>query len=203
MENCLEESKKVLNTLDTLDTLNTLDTFLSSIKKLNQHREHKVTNSIGIYDAYKFLRKNKWLNIGRPLTEHEFYSIIRKVNTYLADRLIHGEDIKLPYRMGKIELRKYNANFSFDDNKIKTNLPIDWNRTLKLWYEDEESYKKKTLIKMAEKEIFKVYYNKQSAKYNNKAFYEFNVNRELKKKLKERIKEGKIDAFKLKRDELE
>lgn len=171
--------------------------FKSSIQKLNEKRVHKITNSLGVYDAYKWVRKNKWLNIGRPLTEHEFYSIIRKVNDYLADSLVRGNDIKLPHRMGRLELRKYDVRISFDGEKVKTNLPIDWDRTLKLWYEDEEAYKNRTLVKMEEKEIFKVYYNKHLADYNNQVFYEFNVNRELKRRLKQRIKEGKIDAFKL------
>ena len=53
---------------------------------------------------------------------------------------------------------------------------------------------------MEEKEIFKVYYNKQLADYNNQVFYEFNANKELRKRLKQRIKEGKLDAFKLNRN---
>lgn len=169
--------------------------FLNSVKKVNEPRKHKVNNSLGVYDAYKYLRKRKWLNIGRCLTEHEFYSIIRKVNNYLADSFLQGNDIKLPHRMGRIELRKYEVKVSFDGEKVKTNLPIDWDKTLKLWYEDEEAYKEKTLVKVEEKEIFKVYYNKQLAKYNNQVFYEFKVNRELKKALKKNIKEGRIDAF--------
>ena len=177
--------------------------FLSSVKKLNESRTHRVNNSLGVYNAYKFLRKRKWVDIGRSLTEHEFYSIIRRVNDYLAESFLQGNDIKLPHRMGRIELRKYDAKIDIVDGKVKTNLPIDWDRTLKLWYEDEEAYKEKTLVKMQEKEIFKVYYNKQLADYNNQVFYEFNVNRELKRRLKQRIKEGKLDAFKLKRDELE
>lgn len=185
MSDCQEEHKKWKE-------------FRTSVCHLNEHRTHKVSGSLGVYDAYKFLRKRKWLNIGRPLTEHEFYSIIRKVNDYLADSFLHGNDIKLPHRMGRIELRKYDARVSFDGEKVKTNLPIDWDRTLKLWYEDEEAYENKTLVKMEEKEIFKVYYNRQLADYNNQSFYEFNVNRELKKRLKQRIKEGKIDAFKFK-----
>lgn len=175
----------------------TYEDFKSEVQHLNYSRKHKVTNSVGVYSAYKWIRKNKWLNIGRPLTEHEFYSIIRKVNDYLADSLVRGNDIKLPHRMGRLELRKYDARISFDGEKVKTNLPIDWDRTLKLWYEDEEAYKNRTLVKMEEKEIFKVYYNKHLADYNNQVFYEFNVNRELKRRLKQRIKEGKIDAFKL------
>lgn len=185
MSDCQEEYKKWKE-------------FRTSVCHLNEHRTHKVSGSLGVYDAYKFLRKRKWLNIGRPLTEHEFYSIIRKVNDYLADSFLHGNDIKLPHRMGRIELRKYDVRVSFDGEKVKTNLPIDWDRTLKLWYEDEEAYENKTLVKAEEKEIFKVYYNRQLADYNNQSFYEFNVNRELKKRLKQRIKEGKIDAFKFK-----
>lgn len=184
MSDCQEEYKKWKE-------------FRTSVCHLNEHRTYKVSGSLGVYDAYKFLRKRKWLNIGRPLTEHEFYSIIRKVNDYLADSFLHGNDIKLPHRMGRIELRKYDAKVSFDGEKVKTNLPIDWDRTLKLWYEDEEAYENKTLVKVEEKEIFKVYYNRQLADYNNQSFYEFNVNRELKKRLKQRIKEGKLDAFKI------
>ena len=171
-------------------------------KKNIQHtdsRVHKVTNSIGVYDAYKWIRAHKWLNIGRPLTEHEFYSIIRRVNNYLADSFLMGQDIKFPHRMGQLELRKYDARFNIVDGKIKTNLPIDWDRTLKLWYEDEEAYKERTLVKMEEKEIFRIYYNKQLADYQNMVFYEFKVNRELKKSIKQRIKNGLLDAFKFKK----
>lgn len=185
METCLEEKDKGL-----------VD-FLSSVRKLNEPRVHKVNHSLGVYDSYKFLRKNKWFNIGRPLTEHEFYSIIRRVNNYLADSFLRGQDVKFPHRMGQLELRKYSATFDIVNGKVKTNLPIDWDRTLKLWYEDEEAYKERTLVKVEEKEIYRVYYNKQLADYQNMVFYEFKVNRELKRSIKQRIKEGKLDAFKI------
>ena len=32
--------------------------FLNSIKKVNEPRKHKVNNSIGVYSAYKWIRKN-------------------------------------------------------------------------------------------------------------------------------------------------
>lgn len=180
-----------------------LNKFIASIKKVSQSRNYKVTNSIGVYSAYKWLRKNKWLNIGRPLTEHEFYSIIRKVNNYLADSFLEGNDIKLPCRMGRIELRKEDARFILKNGKIKTNLAIDWDKTLRLWYEDEEAYKNKTLVRVDKKELFKVYYNKNKADYANKSFYEFKVNRDLRNRLNQRAKEGLLDAFKSKRYGLE
>lgn len=184
MSDCQEEYKKWKE-------------FRASVCHLNEHRTHKVSGSLGVYDAYKYIRKNKWFDIGRPLTEHEFYSIIRRVNNYLAEELLKGHDISLPHRMGRLELRKYDAKIYLKDNKVVTNLPVDWDKTLRLWYEDKESYDNRTLVKVEEKEIFKVYYNRQLADYNNQSFYEFNVNRELKKRLKQRIKEGKLDAFKI------
>ena len=77
----------------------TQNDFKNTIKKVQGKREHKVTDSIGVYDIYKIIRKNKWFNIGRPLKEHEFYSIIRSINNYLSDNLVNGDDIVFPYGM--------------------------------------------------------------------------------------------------------
>lgn len=177
----------------------TYEEFKSKVQHLSESRKHKVTNSIGVYSAYKWLRKRQWVDIGQRLTEHEFYSIIRKINDELAHNLSVGKEIRLPNRMGTIELRKINSYIEYKDGKLHTNLPIDWDRTLKLWSEDDEAYKNRTLIKMEEKEIFKIYYNKNKADYTNKSFYQFNANRELKRTLKRNIKEGIVDAYLLNR----
>lgn len=169
------------------------------LKRYGGNKHYKVTGSLGVYDAYKYIRKNKWFNIGRPLKENEFYSIIRRINDLLAENLINGRDIILPYAMGRIELRKNLPSIEIKNGKVVAKVPIDWDRTLKLWYEDEEAYKERTLVKMEEKEYFKVYYNRIVAKYNNKAFYEFIPNTFIKKALKDRIKEGRLDAFLIKR----
>lgn len=172
-----------------------MDKFRRDILKIDKSRTHRVRNSNGVYSAYKWIRKNKWLNIGKPLTEHDFYTIIRQVNNYLVDDLLNGEDIILPHKLGSIELRKYNTNVTIRDGKVVANLPIDWDRTLKLWAEDEEAYKEKLLIKMEEKEIFRVFYNKKRATYENKSFMQFEANRDLKRRLKQKIKDKTIDAF--------
>lgn len=174
-----------------------MNDFRKKILKVKETRKHKARNSLGVYDIYKYIRKNKWFNIGNPISEHTFYSIIRTVNSILADFLSKGHDIILPQQMGRLELRKNAANFHIRDGKVITNLPIDWDKTLKLWEEDEESYQKRTLVKMEEKEIYKIYYNKRKANYINKSFMNFDINRELKKKLKYNIKEKALDAYKL------
>ena len=59
----------------------------NEILKVTGHREHIINKSWGVYDAYKWIRKNKWFDIGRPLKEDEFYKIIRGINIKLAERL--------------------------------------------------------------------------------------------------------------------
>ena len=172
--------------------------FKSAVQGLQNNRTHKITNSLGVYDAYKYLRKNKWFNIGRSLTEHEFYQIIRRINNYLAEELINGNDIIFPNRMGKLELRKRNSLPIIDKKgNIKVTYAIDWDSTLKLWYDDEEAFNNKTLVKFPEKSIFRVKYNKSTANYENKSFMEFQVNRSIKTRLKQKIKNNEIDAFNL------
>lgn len=177
-----------------------MDEFRKKVLKVNGPRVHKIKNSFGVYDSYKWLRKNRWPEIGKPVSEHLFYSVIRTVNNHLADLLAAGNDITLPHSMGRIEIRKYEANIKMKDGKVVTNLPIDWDRTLKLWSEDEEAWKERTLVKMEEKEIFKVYYNRGNATYINKSFFDFRTNRELKKKLKYNIKNKLIDAYSFRND---
>ena len=89
--------------------------FRAQILRLNDSRSHKVSGSLGVYDAYKWIRKNKWLNIGSPISEHDFYSIIRRINNCLADELIKGTDINLPHRLGRLEVRKNAAKYTIKD----------------------------------------------------------------------------------------
>lgn len=179
--------------IDSQEEDNTLGGFIKSIKKVSKKRIHSASNSYGVYDGYKFYRESetKYTHVNRL----QYGIIIRSINKLLGEALINGEDILLPHRLGRIEIRKYKPSISLNNGKVKTTLPIDWNRTLKLWYEDKESYKNKTLIKVENKEVFRVYYNRVKAEFENKSFYRFNINRELKNKLKQNIREGKLDAF--------
>lgn len=172
--------------------------FAKAIRKLSESRKYKIRNSYGIYDGYKYYRKNKPKDRKYILSESQYFAITRKINNILAEALSRGEDIIFPYKLGRLEIRKNKSIISLKGDKVKAHLPIDWDKTLRLWYEDKEAFTKKILVKMDEKEIYKVYYNKNIAEFINKTFYQFEVNKELKRKLKQNIKEGKIDAFLMK-----
>lgn len=176
---------------------NSFNDFLSVIqKKHDKNKKFKISNSYGIYDGYKYYRKTKKKEKEYILTESQYFSITRKINNILRDLITNGEDIRFPYNMGELGLKKFEPTLKIKEGKVYTTRPIDWNRTVKLWYEDKEAYENKYLIRYEDNEIFKIYYRKGKAKFKNKSFYKFIPNRELKRILKNNIKEGIVnDAF--------
>lgn len=168
--------------------------FRKKALKVGSH-EFKATNSNGLRQAYRWIKKNKWLNIGQPLTEQQFSKIVKSINLYLQEELLKGKDIILPCRMGRLELRKINTGVCFKDDKLHISRPIDWKKTLQLWWQDEESKEEKRLIRHETGEIFTVFYKKGYARYKNKIFYKYEAPRSLKLKLKQKIINKSIDAF--------
>lgn len=171
------------------------NSFRKKVIKAKTKKKFKVRNSYGTKQAWRWLKKNNWLDLNTTVTEKEYGAIIREVNKELVNSLFEGHDITLPCRMGRIELRKYVPRIEYKDDKLVTNLPVNWQQTLKYWHEDSEAHKNKILIRQEVKEVFRIIYVKKSANYNNKSFYQFIPHREVKVELSKRIKENKIDAF--------
>lgn len=161
-----------------------------------QSKKHifDITNTNGSKEAWRWLKKNKWCNLP-PITEAQFGAIIKAMNQMYANDFLKGKDIVLPHNMGKIELRKRKTSANIVDGKLKVDTPIDWQKTIDLWFEDEESEKKKKLVRRNIGEVYIVHYNKSTAKFNNKMFYKFLPARTLKQSLKNLINQGSIDAF--------
>lgn len=169
--------------------------FKKNVLGINKKHPSKINNSIGVYDIYKRIRKNKWENIGRPLLEKEFYSIIRGVNKLLAEEIVNGKTVKFPYKMGKIELRKIEVGVKTVQGKLKITYPVDWQKTLELWYQDKEAMQEKVLVRNEEGILYKIKYNKYLADYENQCFYAFQPNRFIKRRLSKNIKARIVDSI--------
>ena len=156
-----------------------------------EHRIHKINNSLSQQYIYRWCKKNKLISI----SEAVFSSIIKDYNSLLVANFLKGEDIKFPYDMGSLELRKSSTYVRIDNNKLSTNRPIDWLSTNRLWDSDPSSKEHKVLVRFEIPEIFKIYYNKRNAKFKNKIFYKFFASRQFKKLLSNSIKDNNIDAF--------
>ena len=153
--------------------------------------KHKITNSVGIRQIYRTLRKNKYLGIS-PIKDSEFYLIINKVNNMIASTLSTGEKIILPQRMGELYLMSRKPKIEFIDNQLKTNLPINWKKTNELWKEDAESCKNKILVRYELDKVYMTRYSVINAIYNNKSFYSFRTNKSLRLLIHNNILDNKI-----------
>lgn len=103
----MEEKSEVKREYDDAETEELWQKFRNeTINNVKGYRKFKVSGSWGIYDAYKLIRKHKWFDIGRPVTEKEFYAIVRQVNKRFADEIAKGNTVTFPCKMGKLELRK-------------------------------------------------------------------------------------------------
>lgn len=167
-----------------------IEDYVSQVKKVNSKRKSKISNSIGMNEAYRYYAKQSG-----KLTSQDFRKAIHLINLAIQESLARGEDLILPQKMGEFQLRKFSTNVDFKDGKLITNLPIDWKRTLELWKEDKQAEKEKFLVRLETPFVYRLYYKRQKANYVNKSFMQFRTNRSLKQKLKQNINEKKVDAF--------
>ena len=171
------------------------DSFIKKVKKVDKPRVHSILNSYGIEDGYKYYKTVKPDDEIYSLTLQQYSSIIKAFNNKIKSAISLGNRFVFPCRLGAIELRKRPTKVYLNEDKIKSNHPVDWDRTLKFWYEDEEAYNNRTVIRVEERNVFKIYYSKSTSDFINQAFYGFKVNRDLKMQLKKNIKDNKGAAF--------
>lgn len=192
----LEENKVEQQKMEKRD-MESFEEFNRKVRKIGSKGLSRIRNSIGVYDFYKAIRRHGWFDIGRPLTEKEYYAIVRGVNKLLAEELAQGGTVVLPSKMGRLELHKLKTGVRLDEEgKLHINYKINWEDTIRLWYEDGEAYKEKTLCRFDKEEyIYFVKYCREEATYENQCFYQFEVNRNIKRGLKENIKKGGVDAL--------
>lgn len=158
-------------------------------------RNYKITNSFGVRDVYRTLRHEGWKGIGKPLSEHEFYSIVRKMNDLLAVEIANGRTVRFPYRMGKLELVKKPLVCKVRNGKIKSGHPVLWHDTLKLWYGDPDARKRKLLVRTTAEWLYLIEYKKFSANYHNKKYYGFQVNRSIRTAMQRKVRDGELDTL--------
>lgn len=158
--------------------------FISKVVPLKRGKG-KIRNSYGVYDYYKFYRKERPEDKKWYLSEKQYYTILREINKRIAKELSFGGSISFPYNMGKVELIRAKRKDSLVDGKLVTKRPIDWDRTLRLWYEDEEAYKNKTLLRTEYEYADKLLYRKDATQFKFMRYYDFTPCRDLNLKIAE------------------
>ena len=172
----------------------TFNDFRDSIKNVKGSRNHKVKGSYGMVDYYKYYREI-FTNTDNLLTRKQYSKVIKLINSKLTELLINGNKVVFPCNMGFIELVKCHPTIDIVDGKVRTTLPIDWDKTLRLWNSDADSFNKKRFVRTTNPEIYKVIYDKHNAKFKNKIFYKFRITRTIKSIIKDRARNNTLDAL--------
>ena len=166
------------------------------IKKVKEKRNSKIKNCVGVIEGYKWLKKKKWLNVGQEITNHQYRRIIRQLNKELIEELFRRGSVEFPWGLGKLQVRKEKSRISFKDGKIDTNLNIDWGKTVKLWSQDKEAHKNKTLVKCDCKYLYHIFYTKkETANFKNRIYYKLRLVREVYKRMRDKIDNNELEAF--------
>lgn len=168
------------------------DEYRKRLLRVYDKKHYGINKCHGIKEAFRWVRKNKWLNIGEPVDECLFYEVVRRVNNEMVKAILNSDEVIFPYRMGRLLLVGKDSFLGYFNGKVVTNRGIDWKETLKLWYEDEECERKSVFVRHDVDSKYRLLFDRKYARFNNRSFYHFRTNRSLKKKIVEIIKEGKI-----------
>lgn len=168
--------------------------FRRKVLKLNGPRKHKASNSNGIKEAWRWIKKNKFFD-EKPFTELQLGQVVKLMNDVILKDVAMCRDIQLPY-IGTLKVIKKERVYKKENGKTVTNLNISWDKTLKLWESDEQSYKDRILVY---EESDYVYHIKLFwSGIHNRSLYKFFPSLELKRTLKSNIEAGNTDALLIK-----
>lgn len=170
--------------------------FIKDVKKVSGPRKHKIKGSAGMKSAFLYYQNTRPKESEFVLTYDKYASIINEMNLLWIDKLLERGEFMLPEGFGGVKIRKIKTDAYIDSNgDLKIVKPIDMSATLKLWYEDKESFDNKTLVRGDDEYCYKIQYSVGKALFKNKNYFRIQFNRGLKKKLMHLIKEGKFDTF--------
>lgn len=163
-----------------------------------EKRNHKIKSDYGVRDYYKFYRDN-----GGTLNYATFSRTLKSFDQGVANIIVNNEySYKLAQGLGIITVKKVKNYVRIGkDGKVKTNYPVNYNATMKLWATNPEAAKAKKLVRYDNRHSnkytyrFKYIVSGTLAKYKNKSLYKMRFNRQyLKIPLKNLIfKQGEIE----------
>lgn len=144
---------------------------------------------INIDKIYKSHVDSKFISID------QYKQIIHLFIKFLVKKLFSGEEIQLPFKLGKFFVIGKEVKPSINpDGKIKGLAP-NWKETNKLWKEDEEARKNKIIVYLFNEHSnnirYKFFYSKRRSTVKYKFLYTFFLTRKNKRTLASIINNGK------------
>jgi len=124
-----------------------------------------------------------------------YLQITKGFMQFISEKVLEGENVELPVRMGNLQIVGKKINPKLDENGNIMNLAPDWVRTKKLWDSDEQAKKEKQIVYHMNEHTngirYKVKWEKKRCGVPNKMMYIFKPTRTNKRKIWKNILSGK------------
>lgn len=144
-----------------------------------------------VRDSYKLYKKLALI----PVDLKTYISYANEYNKFLAQKVLEGEVITLPSRMGTLSIVGKKENIRFNENGSIKGLAPDWVKTKQLWENNPEAKKNKKILYHTNSHTDNVRYKFFWSKINiitlNKVLYSLKMTRDNKRAVHNLIKEGK------------
>lgn len=153
--------------------------FGDNIRKIRGHRTPSCTGAYSVQDIYWKLKTQKLIGDTDLKT---FRKIVRTMGKNIAQLVMDGYVVSLPVQMGSIMISERKRKTKFVNGQVFTDQRIDWNKTVKLWEDDEEARKDKIVVRYTEDKKYTFVHNIGDAKFKNKYFFRLRFNTQMMRK---------------------
>lgn len=144
-----------------------------------------------VRDSYKLYKKSTT----NPVDIKDYIIYANEYNKFLMNKVLEGNEVTLPSRLGTLSVIGKKQQISFDENGKIKGLAPDWVKTKKLWDSNEVAKEKKQIVyhtnNHTDNTRYKFFWSKQRVLVQNKILYALKMTRDNKRKVHFLIKEGK------------
>ena len=129
-----------------------------------------------------------------PVSEKEFLVLTSGYMTFLIKKILEGEEVTLPAKMGTMFIQGKVKKLKFNKDGVPI-LPPNWAETKKLWDRNPEAKATKKIVYCLNEEtdgvVYKLNWSKNRVPIQNKLYYTFILSRANKRAIHNKIKQGK------------
>lgn len=145
---------------------------------------------VTIRSSYKEYRTR----VKKPVNVSLYAEIAGLYNKFLIDKMIAGDEVTLPAKMGFISIIGTKRKLVYSSNGLPL-LPPNWAATKRLWDRDANAAKERRMVYCLNENtsgvVYKVLWSKRNAPVENKSYYNLVMMRANKRKIHQAIKAGK------------
>ena len=135
----------------------------------------RINNSLTLKALYRKRLRQMLQDEGIFISESDIHRIVRERNKELTERILKGEDVRLPYQIGTLALRKKTYKPKMVGDTLVGLPPINWKETRKLGVKVYSEYKT----------VFRIILIKKTSSYHVKNKWRFRFNTTVNKRIYE------------------